>query len=211
MTSSTGPGTGLVLASASSIRRDMLRAAGVAFQIRPADVDEDEVKWAPRFHSGRAGGEGAADLAGVLAEAKALAGSEASPGALVIGADSVVEAPDGALVSKPATREAAWAQLMALRGASHRIVSAAALARDGAVVWRGVEEARLTVRAFSEAWLEDYLDREWEEIRWCVGGYRMEALGVQLFDKVEGSHHAVLGLPLLPLLAALRAEGVLAG
>lgn len=190
----------LVLASASAIRRDMLKAAGVAFDVRPAGVDEDAFKTS------------AADAAAsALAEAKALAGSAAAPGALVIGADSVVEGPDGDLVSKAPTREAAGAQLLGFRGRTHRIVSAAALARDGRVVWRGREEARLSVRAFSEAWLDAYLDAEWEEVRWCVGGYRMEALGVQLFERVEGSYHAVLGLPLIPLLGALRDEGVLAG
>lgn len=191
-----------ILASASQSRRAMLEAAGVVFEVAASGVDEAEVK-------ARVQSEDAEVLAGELSLAKAMAVSTIRPDSLVIGADSIVTAPDGRLLDKPATRADAACQLRLLAGAAHRLTSAAVLVRAGARVWAGSETAILHVRDFSDTFLEAYLAREWEEIRHCVGGYRFEALGAQLFERVEGSHFAILGLPLLPLLEALRAEGEL--
>ncbi|CAA9532163.1 MAG: Septum formation protein Maf [uncultured Sphingomonadaceae bacterium] len=192
----------LVLASTSASRAAMLRAAGVAFEAVAPGVDERGVEDA--LHD-----IAPATLAATLAQKKALA-VRTGAGALVLGSDSVLETEDGRSLSKSASRDDARAQLRALRGRPHRLISAAAIVEDGDVVWRGTEIATMHVRDFSDAFLDDYLDREWEQIRHCVGGYRMEALGVQLFDRVEGSHFAILGLPLLPVLGYLRERGVVA-
>jgi len=180
----------------------MLTAAGVPFTVRAPGVDERAVEDA--LHD-----IAPATLAATLAQKKALA-LEADAETLVLGCDSVAETEEGASLSKPADVDAARAQLRALRGRPHRLISAAAIALDGDVVWRGTETATLHMRDFSDAFLDDYLAREWDHVRHCVGGYRMEALGAQLFDRVEGSHFAILGLPLLPLLEALRERGVVA-
>ena len=188
----------LVLASGSASRAAMLRAAGVRFDVRVPGVDERGVE-------DRLGDIAPATLAATLAQKKALA---VEADGLVLGSDSVVETEDGRRLSKAPSREAARAQLLSLRDKPHRLHSAAAIAEGGDIVWRGTETATLHVRDFSEAWLDSYLEAEWEEIRHCVGGYRMEALGVQLFTSVEGSHFAILGLPLLPVLGYLRERGV---
>lgn len=190
----------LILASTSRSRAAMLRAAGVPFDAQAPHVDERHVE--DRLHD-----IAPATLAATLAQKKALAvpGDEA---ALVLGSDSVLEAPGGESLSKAPDRAAARAQLLRLRGHAHRLHSAAAVAESGEILWRATESATLHMRAFSEAWLDAYLDREWDEIRHCVGGYRMEAFGVQLFERVEGSHFAILGLPLLPVLGYLRERGV---
>lgn len=190
----------LILASTSASRAAMLTAAGVTFEARAPNVDERDVE--DSLHD-----IAPATLAATLAQKKALA-VEAGPGVLVLGCDSVLETEDGASLSKSTDVDQARAQLSALRGRPHRLISAAAIAEDGAIVWRGAEIATLHVREFSDAFLEDYLDREWDQIRHCVGGYRMEAMGVQLFDRVDGGHFAILGLPLLPVLGYLRERGV---
>ena len=192
----------LILASTSASRAAMLRAAGVPFEAVAPDVDERGVEDA--LHD-----IAPATLAATLAQKKALA-VEADAGTLVLGSDSVLETAGGETLSKPVDRETARAQLMRLRGLPHRLISAAAIAWRGDVAWRGTETATMHVRDFSDAFLDDYLDREWEEIRHCVGGYRVEALGAQLFDRIEGSHFAVMGLPLLPVLGYLRERGVIA-
>lgn len=192
----------LILASTSASRAAMLTAAGVPFEVVAPGIDERMVE--DRLHD-----IAPATLAATLAQNKALA-VRADLGTLVLGSDSVLENADGRASSKATDIEAARAQLMALRGARHRLISAAAIARNGEIVWRGTEIATLHVRNFGDAFLDDYLAREWEQIRHCVGGYRMEALGVQLFDRMEGSHFAILGLPLLPVLAFLRDQGVIA-
>jgi septum formation protein len=193
----------LILASKSPIRASMLRAAGLDVEIRPADVDERAVE-APAV----ARGETPAAVARLLAEAKALAASGAAPGRLVVGADQTLGC-DGQRFTKPVDRATAAAQLRALRGRTHSLASGAALVRDGALLWSGVGEARLTMRDFSDAFLDDYLDRLGPAVTTTVGGYQLEGLGVQLFARVEGDHFTILGLPLLALLDALRAHGAL--
>jgi septum formation protein len=194
----------LVLASRSPARIAMLAAAGVPFRAEAADVDEEGMKEALL-----AEGADARAIADALAELKAVKLSRRLPGALVLGCDSTVAAPDGTLVSKAESREAAATQLRALAGRTHRLHSAAVVAQGGVPVWRQVDTARLTMRAFSDAFLAEYLDAEWPAIGGCVGGYRLEGPGVQLFSRIEGSHFTILGLPLLPLLDWLRERGVM--
>jgi nucleoside triphosphate pyrophosphatase len=194
----------LLLASKSEARRRMLEAAGVPFVVASASLDETEAKaglvsagFEPR------------DLAEMLAEMKAKAVSD--PGdALVLGADQVLERNDGSVVSKPASRQEAFDQLRALRGCVHFLHSAAVVVEGGERVWGGTETAALRMRSFSDAFLRDYLHREYEAIKWSVGGYRIEGPGVQLFEEIDGSHFTILGLPLLPLIGYLRERRVLA-
>lgn len=180
----------------------MLEAAAVPFATVSSPFDEDDAK-----ASLLASGCDAPGLAAGLAALKAMP-VEAGPDVLVLGADSVLEKADGALLNKAATREEAYEQLRGLSGRPHVIHSAAALVRDGAIIWQDSESVTLTMRNLSDAFLTDYLDREWEDVRWNVGVYRIEGMGAQLFDRIEGSHFAILGLPLIPLLAALRHHGV---
>lgn len=194
----------LLLASKSAARRAMLEAAGVKFDAVEAEVDEGAAKaglWSAGFD--------ARGVAEELAQLKALS-VEAAAGDLVIGADQVLERDDGTILSKPASREEAWGQLISLRGTTHRLHSAAVVAEGGQAVWWHCETVELTMRPFSDAFLSTYLDAEYEQIRWSVGGYRIEGPGVQLFDRIEGSHFAILGMPLLPLLTYLRDRGMLA-
>jgi len=190
----------LILASASKIRAAMLANAGVAFTVVTADINEDEAKIK---------GAGARDVAMDLACRKALAVSQAQPGALVLGADQVLEF-EGNLLSKSPDMDVLAALLRRLRGKPHALVTAAALARGGQVVWRHVEEARLFMRNFSDGFLAGYLAREGKGVLSSVGGYRLEGFGAQLFERIEGDYFAILGLPLLPVLAALRKEGAIA-
>jgi len=192
----------LVLASASASRAGLLRAAGVEFSVHPADLDEAALM------AGMAGSQ-AASVVLALAGAKALTVSAARPGALVLGGDTVI-ALDGDLVSKCADMAAARALLQRMSGKDHLLVSAAALARDGNVIWRHASPVRMTVRPLSPAFLDAYLAAEGPAILSSVGCYHYEGRGAQLFDRVEGDYFSVLGLPLLPLLAALRQEGVIA-
>jgi septum formation protein len=192
----------IVLASGSASRRAMLEAAGVAFEVEPPRVDEEGAK-----ASLRAEGVDGRGLADALAELKAVATSRRRPGRIVIGSDSVVALADGDTLDKPDTRETAAAQLRRMRGGRAKLVSAAVAARDGVAVWRAVDVATLHVRAFSDAFLDAYLDAEWPAIAGCVGCFRIEGPGAQLFDRIEGSHFTVLGLPLLPLLGWLREAG----
>jgi septum formation protein len=193
----------LVLASGSESRRAMLTAAGVPFQqVRPA-VDEEAVKHAMEGCHPR-------DLADRLAELKAVQVSSQLPGALVLGSDSLVALSDGRLLSKPESREEAAEHLARLSGGTHDLWSAAVIAENGRPAWRHVERARLHVRALSEAFVESYLDAEWPAVAACVGVFRMEGRGAQLFARVEGSHFTILGMPLLPALDYLRVRGVLA-
>jgi septum formation protein len=189
----------LILASTSPIRRHLLTAAGVAFEVAAPETDEEVVK------RGHGGGGGGADLALLLAQAKACALD--APGAVVIGSDSTLMV-DGTCFSKPRDRADAARHLAAFSGREMILSSAVALARDGVVEWRHVDQAMLRVRPLSPAFIEAYLDAEWPAVGYCVGVFRMEGRGVTLFDRVEGSHFTILGLPLLPLLGALRTRGL---
>ena len=191
----------LVLASNSASRRAMLDAAGVAYVAVPAQLDE-------RALEAGLNGAGAGAVALALAEAKALAVSAGRPGALVLGSDSLVEVA-GRRFDKPASREAAAQHLRQFSGQAMELHSAAALARDGVVLWRHGDLAVLQVRTLSDEFIEAYLAAEWPAVAGCVGVFRIEAQGVQLFETIAGSHFTVLGMPLLAVLAALRDHGEL--
>ncbi|MEG3181673.1 Maf family protein [Sphingomonas sp. LT1P40] len=192
----------LILASTSASRRAMLTAAGVLHEALPAHVDEDAVK------AGMAGAT-PRDLADALAELKAIKISQRVPGTLVLGCDSVVAIEDGTMLDKPVDRADAARQLALLSGKRHDLWSAAVIAENGRPVWRHVERARMAVRPLSDAFIEQYLEAEWPAIAGCVGCYRVEGPGVQLFSKIEGSHYTILGMPLLTILDYLRTRGVL--
>jgi septum formation protein len=193
----------LLLASKSAARRAMLGAAGVPFEAVEAELDEAAAKaglWSAGFD--------ARGVAEELAQLKALS-AQAAPGDLVLGSDQTLEMDDGTLLGKPASRDEARRQLLALAGATHKLHSAAVIVEAGQAVWWASETVELTMRPLGDAYIETYLDAEWEQIRWSVGGYRIEGPGAQLFDRIEGSHFAILGMPLLPLLAYLRERGLL--
>jgi len=192
----------LVLASKSAARRAMLENAGVAFEVRVAGVDEDAIKAA-------SGDLDAAALAVRLAEAKALAVSRDDEAAWVLGSDQTL-AFDGGLVSKAPSLDAARDRLKAMRGRTHQLHSGAALAIKGEVVWAGVDTVEMRMRDFSDAFLDAYLAAEGEGLLACVGSYRLEGMGSQLFEAVDGDYFTVLGLPLWPVLAELRRAGVIA-
>lgn len=201
----TNEASRLVLASGSATRRALLEAAGVAVAVRPADVDEAGLRDRLLAADPDVSHESVAEA---LAAEKARAVSAAGPAALVIGADQVLSCA-GRLFEKPSSVEEARACLLALRGKTHALHSAVALAEAGAVVWRHVATARLTLRAFSDAALEHYLARAGDAVTTSVGAYQIEGPAVQLFEAVDGDHTTILGLPLLPLLAELRRRGVL--
>ena len=193
----------VVLASASASRAAILEGAGVAFEVLGAGVDETAIK-------ARLLATGAAPrvIAERLAAEKSRQASRMRPESLVIGADQTLEL-DGALVDKAANVSEARARLTALRGRTHRLHAAVAAAEDGEIIWRQVESPTLTARNFSDAFLEGYLARAGERVLTSVGCYFLEGEGSQLFDRVEGDYFAVLGLPLLPVLAMLRERGAL--
>jgi len=191
----------IVLASGSASRRAILHGAGVAFSVDPAGIDEAEVKSAFR-------GTPAA-LAARLADDKALWVSKRRPDSLVIGSDQVMEF-DGAAYDKPATEKTARARLSQIRGAPHHLRGAVSVALGGEILWRHAETSTLHMRRFSDAFLDDYMTRAGDILTSTVGAYAFEGLGAQLFERVEGDFYAILGLPLLPLLAFLREQGVLA-
>jgi septum formation protein len=191
----------IVLASTSVARREMLSAAGVAYEAVAPAVDEEAAKQALRHLGGRA-------LADALAELKAVKLSTRRPGDLVLGCDQTLELEDGTLLDKPGTELAE--QLRRLSGQTHRLHSAIVAAENGQPVWRHVERATLTMRPLSDMFIANYVADEGVEVAGCVGGYRIEGRGIQLFSRIEGSHFTILGLPLLPLLDWLRARGDIA-
>jgi septum formation protein len=194
--------TDLILASGSAIRAEILRRAGVAFTVETAAVDEAEIK-----ASFRAERRPAVECAIALAEAKAGRVSRRRTGALVIGADQMLVC-DGIWHDKPADRAAAREQLLSLRGKRHELVSATCVLRDGERLWHVVERPSLTMRHFSDSFLDAYLETAGDAVLSSVGAYQIEGLGVQLFERIEGDFFAILGLPLLPLLGFLRLHGV---
>jgi septum formation protein len=201
----TGPSPSLVLASGSATRRTMLEAAGVAFSVTPADLDEAAIRDRMLAADAAVSHE---SIALALAVEKGKAVSETTPGALVIGADQVLSC-DGRLFEKPASVAEARMQLLALRGKTHALHSAVALALGGTVLWNETATARLTMRAFSEAALDAYLARAGDAVTTSVGAYRVEGPAIQLFEAIDGDHATILGMPLLPLLAELRRREVL--
>ena len=191
----------ILLASNSASRKAMLSAAQIAFEAIPADVDERALE------AEMADGE-PAEIAQALAAAKAAAVSAANPERLVLGSDSLVEV-EGRRFDKPSSREEAAEHLRFFSGKAMTLHSAAALARDGRIVWIGGDFARLVVRELSEDFIAAYLDAEWPAVSSCVGVFRIEGPGVHLFERIMGDQFTVLGMPLLPVLAALREEGAL--
>ncbi|WNO55085.1 Maf family protein [Stakelama saccharophila] len=182
----------------------MLTDAGVPHEAMASGVDEDALKRTlvaeslpPR------------DFADALAEMKALRVSGRTPGALVLGGDSIAALEDGTYLDKPVDRDAARRHLQMLSGRSHKLISAAVIAEDRRPVWRHVATAQMHVRTLSDAFIERYLDAEWPAISGCVGCYRLEAMGVQLFSRIQGDYFTILGMPLLPILDYLRTRGVL--
>ena len=193
----------LILASGSSTRARILADAGLPAVVDPAAVDEEEIRAA--FRAER---RSAVECATALAESKAIRVSARHTGALVLGADQILEC-SGRWFDKPADIEAARAQLKALRGERHRLVSAAAVVRNGSVLWHTTDGAHLTMRRFGDDFLDAYIAAAGAELLGSVGAYRLEGLGAQLFERVEGDYFTILGLPLLPLLDFLRRHGAL--
>jgi septum formation protein len=195
--------TPVILASASAVRAALLRAAGVPIMVEAAAIDETEVK-----ASLRAAGIAADDAAQTLAQLKAHRASRRHAGALVIGADQVLEC-DGVAFDKPADLADARRHLLALRGRRHQLLSAVVLMRDGERLWDHLGHASLSMRDFSEVFLDGYLQSAGDAALSSVGGYQLEGPGAQLFASIEGDYFTILGLSLLPVLDILREHGVL--
>jgi len=190
-----------MLASKSASRRAVLESAGVPIDVEPADVDEREIE-------ARAGFDDPGQVAALLSREKAKAVSAKHPGRMVLGADQTL-ALGKRRFSKAPDRAVAREQVAALRGNTHTLHSALAVMRGGAVLFETVDAAHLTMRKFSDTFLDSYLDAVGDKALSSVGGYQLEGMGIQLFERVEGDHFTVLGLPLLPLLGWLRQAGLL--
>lgn len=193
----------IILASKSESRARLLRNAGVACTVTPARIDEDMVKMALEAEDAPP-----RDIADTLAEMKARKVAEKSQGGLVLGCDQVLSFK-GRVLSKAETPDAARDQLTALRGETHQLLSAAVIYEDQKPVWHHVGVARLTMRDFSDDYRDDYIDRNWDSIRWSVGGYKIEEEGIRLFRMVQGDTFTIQGLPLLELLSYLTLRGTL--
>jgi septum formation protein len=191
----------LVLASQSAARQTLLANAGIAFEAIPAELDERAIQLASALSA-------PGEIAALLARDKALAVSEKHPDRYVVGADQTLILGER-LFSKPAGRAQAAAQLRALAGQSHELHSAAAVARDGEILFEDVSIARMTMRSLDDATISDYLDAAGEAVTTSVGAYQIEGLGVHLFERIDGDHFTILGLALLPLLKFLRSQGLL--
>jgi septum formation protein len=191
----------LILASQSRARQTLLANAGISFDAVPADIDERSVQK-------KSGLTAPGEIAGLLAREKACFVSSKNPGRHVVGADQTL-ALGKRLFSKPAGRAQAADQLRLLAGHTHELHSAVAVARDGKIVFSDVSVARMTMRRLGESEIEAYLDQAGQAVTTSVGAYQLEGLGVHLFERIEGDHFTILGLPLLPLLAFLRGEGLL--
>jgi septum formation protein len=196
----------LILASSSKVRARLLEAAGLAFSIQSPGLDEHAMRQAV----GSTGALSPQDIAEVLARAKAEAVSELMPGAFVIGADQVL-AFGGSILAKPDSMDAARKELLDLSGKSHSLHSAVALARNGLTAWAHSETSTLLMRELTPQFIGRYLAAAGEEVLSSVGAYQLEGLGIQLFEKIDGDYFSILGLPLLPLLDALRREGAIDG
>jgi septum formation protein len=194
----------LILASQSGARRAVLEAAGIAFEAMAPMVDEESAKATLR-------GDGISprDLADALAELKALKLSRRFPADLVLGCDQTLSLDDQLMFDKPDSVIALKEQLAILSGKTHSLWSAAVLAQGGTAIWRYLERCKMTIRPLSEAFIDEYVNAEGNALFGCVGGYRIEGPGIQLFSRIEGSHSGILGLPLLPLLDILRTRGVI--
>jgi septum formation protein len=192
----------LVLASRSAVRRTLLEAAGVPVEICPADIDERGVEAGAPLQAPVA-------IAALLAREKASVIAERNRGRVILGADQTLSL-DGRRFAKPADRAAAQAQLRALSGRTHELYSAIAFVQDGTVLFEYVGVARLTMRAVSDLFLDDYLDAVGDAATASVGGYQLEGLGIQLFERLDGDYFTVLGLPLTTVLDFLRRHGCLA-
>lgn len=194
----------LVLASGSSVRQSMLKGAGLNFHVQTADIDE-------RALEAELGDPSPEALAQELAIAKAQAVSaivsQTNPGVLVIGADQVLE-HEGVLLHKAINIREADEKLKRLQASTHHLIAATALVRDGHTLWSTSDRASLTMRALSEAERSAYLDRAGDAATQSVGAYRLEEIGAALFERIEGDYFTILGLPLLPLLSALRTQGI---
>lgn len=194
----------LLLASQSASRRRLLSEAAVPFETVDAGVDEEAIKAGLDDE-----GVSARDLADALSEWKAKKPSMRNPTDLVLGCDQTLELDDGSRIDKVETRDEAAALLMRMGGRSHKLHSAAVIAQGGEPIWRHIESVTLQMRPLSPAFIDHYLDLDWENCRWCVGCYRIEGPGAQLFARITGSLFAVQGLPLLPLLDYLRVRSIL--
>ncbi len=194
----------LILASTSSARRKMLSDIGLEYEATAPMVDEQAIK-----ETFLANGADARTIADALAEAKAVKLSSKNPGDLVIGSDQILALEDGRILDKPQSPDEAVAHLHLMAGKTHKLFSAVVAAEKGAPVWRFVSTSRMTVRHLSPSFIENYVDQYWQHIQHCVGCYRIEAEGAQLFSRIEGNHFDIMGLPLLPLLSWLRERGIL--